>query len=295
MQPRHVSATVLGIAQDGGRPQAGCARQCCVDIHSDFSLHRSPVSLGLVGSDHSTHLFEATRKLASQFETWFDNDPEAGPLDTLWITHAHLGHVDGLGLFGREVMGASGLKLHCSNSFLQLMQATPAWNNLIQQGVFIPQVFSDKSIKPTIQSGFTITPIRVPHRDELSDTHAFLISGPSKRLLFLPDHDSWQETLTLHGCESIEEWFSKLSVDIALIDGTFWSLDEIPNRAAEEIPHPTVEETLQRLADKKIHDVRIIFFHLNHTNPLHRSNSKEYQKVIEAGWEVAHEGMTLQL
>ena len=78
MQPRPVVATVLGIAQDGGRPQAGCVRQCCVDIHSDFTLHRSPVSLGLVGSDHSTHLFEATRKLARQFETWFDNDPDCG-------------------------------------------------------------------------------------------------------------------------------------------------------------------------------------------------------------------------
>ena len=105
----------------------------------------------------------------------------------------------------------------------------------------------------------------------------------------------YQETLTLHGCESIEEWFSKLSVDIALIDGTFWSLDEIPNRAAEEIPHPTVEETLQRLDDKKIHDVRIIFFHLNHHlhHHLHLLFQLNHISLLHKHLVLFHQGLFL--
>ena len=52
-----------------------------------------------------------------------------------------------------------------------------------------------KSYNPTPECGFSIKPIQVPHRAELSDMHAFLIQGPQNNLLFLPDHDSWETGL----------------------------------------------------------------------------------------------------
>ena len=36
---------------------------------------------------------------------------------------------------------------------------------------------------------------KVPHRDELSDTHAIIVRGKTKSILFLSDHDTWRETL----------------------------------------------------------------------------------------------------
>ena len=53
--------------------------------------------------------------------------------------------------------------------------------------------------------------------------HAFLIKGPNKNLLFLPDHDSWESTLKHVNKTEILEWFYDENIDIALIDGTFWS------------------------------------------------------------------------
>ena len=55
--------------------------------------------------------------------------------------------------------------------------------------------------------------------------------------------------------------------------------------------HPTVKETLQLIGERRTKIPRIIFIHLNHTNPLHDKDSKELFKVEEIGWEVGEEGM----
>ncbi|MDP6900031.1 MAG: MBL fold metallo-hydrolase [Candidatus Thalassarchaeaceae archaeon] len=286
---RSVTVTILGIAQDGGFPQPGCSRPCC----SGVIEKRSPVSLGIVGSDGSTHLFEASRDLARQFKIWYDADPQSGPLTSLSITHAHLGHVDGIGLFGREAMGASGLTLYCSQTFSTLIEKTPAWRQLKEQGVFIPQEWiSGIPFTPSIDCGFTITPIQVPHRDELTDTHALLVTGTKRKLLFMPDHDSWVETLS---GSDIRSWLRAMRVDIALIDGTFFSTEEIQHRNISEIPHPTVKESLERLGPKTSGDPEITFIHLNHTNPLLNENSEQSSIVSSLGWSVGQEGQKFDL
>ena len=56
-----------------------------------------------------------------------------------------------------------------------------------------------------------------------------------------------------------------MKVDIALVDATFFSADELPQRSMRNVPHPLVTDTVKRLAGVES-DVRLI--HLNHTNPL---------------------------
>ena len=207
--------TLLGIAQDGGRPQPGCTRPCCENLGSeDF---RSPVSLSIQTSAGKTILVEATRDLGRQLR--FIGNPS---VDHLILTHAHLGHVDGLGLFGRETMSARNIQLHCSPSMQSLVERTPAWNQLLKQNVFHFASF------PRIEiDDVAVEFHKVPHRDELSDTHAIIVRGKTKSILFLSDHDTWRETLDAYKCETIREFLTQLNVDIALLDGTFWSGDEL--------------------------------------------------------------------
>ena len=56
--------TLLGIAQDGGRPQPGCTRACCQGLTEQD--YRSPVSLGIKTNNGTTLLIEATRDLGRQ-------------------------------------------------------------------------------------------------------------------------------------------------------------------------------------------------------------------------------------
>lgn len=98
-----VEVTLLGIAQDGGRPQAGCTRPCCQSLTpSDAAF---PVALGITDGD-ANHLIEATRCLGQQLTIWGQTS-----IDNVFLTHAHFGHVDGLGLFGKETMNAKNVGL----------------------------------------------------------------------------------------------------------------------------------------------------------------------------------------
>ena len=270
--------TVLGIAQDGGRPQPGCQRPCCQDLSA--ADYRSPVSLGIKTENGTTILIEATRDLGRQLITFGESS-----IDHLFLTHAHLGHVDGLGLFGRETMSARGIPLHSSPSMQNLIKSTPAWALLLEQGVFDLTEIGHVEIDDVV-----IESIAIPHRAELSDMHAFVIRGKEHSVLFLPDHDSWDQTLSGHNASSIREWLDNLDITHALLDGTFWSGDELQGRDMSVVPHPTIQDSLARLGQKQTGDPEIFFTHLNHTNPAHQQGSAEYQNIVQLGWRVSVEG-----
>ena len=270
--------TVLGIAQDGGRPQPGCQRPCCQDLSA--ADYRSPVSLGIKTENGTTILIEATRDLGRQLITFGESS-----IDHLFLTHAHLGHVDGLGLFGRETMSARGIPLHSSPSMQNLIKSTPAWALLLEQGVFDLTEIGHVEIDDVVTES-----IAIPHRAELSDMHAFVIRGKEHSVLFLPDHDSWDQTLSAHNASSIREWLNNLDITHALLDGTFWSGDELQGRDMSVVPHPTIQDSLARLGQKQTGDPEIFFTHLNHTNPAHQQGSAEYQNIVQLGWRVSVEG-----
>jgi pyrroloquinoline quinone biosynthesis protein B len=89
------------------------------------------------------------------------------------------------------------------------------------------------------------------------------------------------------------------SCDAILVDGTFWSDAELSNnhagtplaRAIGHIPMSGKDGTLALLAG--IARPRKIFIHLNNTNPVLDPRSAEYKQVIDAGWEIGHDGWQL--
>jgi pyrroloquinoline quinone biosynthesis protein B len=80
------------------------------------------------------------------------------------------------------------------------------------------------------------------------------------------------------------------AVDVALVDGTFWSADEIGR--VEEVPHPTVRSSMATLADA---DTEVLFTHLNHTNPLVDPASDARERLESSGFRVAARGDVVEL
>ncbi len=275
------SVVVLGTAQDGGVPQAGCACPCCAAAASDPALRRHPVALGVTLSDGRRLLVEATKALSEQVWAWGRSEGLAAPIvpDMVALTHLHLGHVQGLGEFGTEVMGRSGVPL------------------LASEGV-VAELAHRRLLAPFVAVGLDAVDgvhfVRVPHRDEHGDTHALLFEGASRRLLFLPDHDTWAQTLDLHGEATVRAWLSAMKVDVALLDGTFWSGAELPGRDMSRIPHPTVQDTLARLGARVPGDPEVHFTHLNHSNPCLQAGA-ERQAVLDHGWGFASLGQRWDL
>ena len=179
---------LLGIAQDGGVPHAGCSCARCMAAHIEPSLRRHPVACGVRGSDGSLHLIEASRSLPDQMRLWATTLGAEGVArpDSVSLTHVHLGHIDGLGQFGDEVMGCSGLPLFASPSVLETLAKREALGPFSATEVVPMECFG-----PSEGCGFEMEFVPVPHRDEHADTHAVVIRGPSRSIL-----SSYQTTTT---------------------------------------------------------------------------------------------------
>ena len=97
------------------------------------------------------------------------------------------------------------------------------------------------------------------------------------------------------GQTSIRDWLNSLEVNFALIDGTFWSGDELDGRDMSQSPHPPISDTIGSLGRKEDGDPEVIFFHLNHTNPVIDPSSNECRELSSLGWSVGEQGTTFVL
>ena len=291
-----VSVTILGTAQDGGIPQAGCSCQRCLDAHRDLKLRKYPVSLGILGVDGTKHIIEITKNLSEQLVIWTPDKNELFIPETVSITHLHLGHIEGIGQLGKPVMGLREVDVYLS----------PNNKDIFDNRSDIVLMEDERNIRthsknfyhpfePKDGCGFSLQFIPIPHRSELGDNAAIIIKAEEKSILFMPDQDSWGDTLDYHSKDNIRDFLKMFDIDEALIDGTFWSMDELPRRDISKIPHPTIQETIQLLGRKRKGDPEISFLHLNHSNPVNDLGS-EQRKVVEGnGWKISEMGDVLKL
>ena len=291
METFTATLTILGTAQDGGIPQAGCGCENCSAAFENPEKSRFPVSLGVRDNSGGMHLIEVSRALPEQLKIWADACGLEKPVrpDSVLLTHAHLGHIEGIGQFGKEAMGCTDITLVSSDSVASILTT----RNLMQP---FSKVESD-SVNPPIfeKDGVRFEFIPVPHRDDVSDTHAILISGEKSRVLFLPDHDDWEDTLGSVGYSNPRDWFGSMNLTHVLLDATFWNGEELPGRDITKVPHPTVEDTLSRLQESENEGPEIILIHLNHTNPLNNSNSAQSQAIEAAGLTVGKRAWSIEL
>jgi pyrroloquinoline quinone biosynthesis protein B len=204
------------------------------------------------------------------------------------ITHAHAGHYTGLIQLGKEMMNAQKMPVVVLPRMATYLRNNGPWSQLVsQQNIEIHSIVPDSIYR--LSKNLSYQALLVPHRDEYSETAAFIIHGPTKKLLFVPDIDKWNKwrinILTL-----IKE------VDYALIDGTFFKNGELKNRDMSEIPHPFVTESLDLFRQLDLSDRnKIHFIHFNHTNPLVYDDPAALEIVVDTGMNIAREGLILGL
>ena len=275
---RNMEAIVLGIAQDGGVPHLGCRQKLCVEARRDPTKRRLVASLGVV--DHAAgrrFLVDATPDFPAQVERL------GGLPDAILLTHAHIGHYLGLAQLGREVLGARRIPVYCTARMADFLRENGPWKRLVAlENVEIREIAPgvEFELTPSLRA----TAIRVPHRDEDSDTVAYLLAGRERQILWLPDIDKW------------ERWDRRIedvvrgAPMLAFVDGTFYSADEIPGRSIRDIPHPLVPETVARFGGKApALPSRLLFVHLNHTNRL-LWDAAARRELEQKGFGIASEG-----
>ena len=276
---------ILGVAQDGGAPHAACEKSCCIHKWNDPTLHNKVSSIGIVDPiSNEVWMIDATPDFAEQLHLLTNNNSR--DLKGIFLTHAHIGHYTGLMHLGREVMGAKNTKVSVMPKMENFLRNNGPWSQLVKlENVSLTSLRDNKSVQ--LNSRLTITPFKVPHRDEFSETVGYRIDGPSKSLVFIPDIDKWSKW-HIDIIEVVE------NSDYSLLDGTFYDINELPGRDMSQIPHPFIIETMNLFKNSDKKD-SIYFIHLNHTNPALNKDSVEHKKVIYNGFNISEFGQILKL
>ena len=275
---------VLGIVQDAGYPHIGCEKDCCEQVSpGDYFVS----CLGLIDkTNNKRYLFDATPDIHNQINL-LEKFTNADLIDGIFLTHAHIGHYTGLMYLGREGLGGTNIMVYALKRMARFLTKNGPWDQLVKLNNISIQTISNKEFVKLSENIFVI-PIKVPHRDEYSEAVGYKIIGKSKKILFIPDIDKWDEWEK----SIIEE--VKL-VDYAFIDGTFYNGSEL-NRDMREIPHPSIEETLQLFSNQPIAERnKIYFIHINHTNPI-LTNKNGIKDMVEGlGFNIAKRGLKFKL
>lgn len=288
---------VLGTVQDGGMPQTGCDCSHCAAARKNPTLARYVTSLAIhMPKTGHVYLVDATPDLPAQIEKihTFRPHPEGktdrAPVDGVLLTHAHIGHYLGLAHFGFESLNTKEIPVWVSPRMAEYLKTNGPWSQLVGfRNIVLREFQPGKRFE--LEGGISVTPIQVPHRDEFSDTMAFVIRGPKKTLLYVPDTDSWRMW-----SRPLLAVLNEEKVDIALLDATFYSLEELPDRDVSKIKHPLITQSMDLLEPLvKAGKLRVYFTHMNHSNPALEKDGKAEKSIEARGFRVLGEGEEFEL
>ena len=286
-----VTVVVLGTVQDAGSPHIGCRKICCSSLWDKPDPTRKVVALGVYDPVSKKRiLIDATPEITSQVKTLASLGSGAASdiPESIFITHAHIGHYTGLMYLGREAINSKNVPVYVMPKMHQFLSSNGPWNQLINlKNIELKIIDHEQTLH--VSSSLSVTPFLVPHRGEYSETVGMLISGKNKKVLFIPDIDKWH----LWDKNIVEEI---KKVDYAFLDATFYDKTEVNNRNMSEIPHPFVVESLELFKDLPDKEkAKIHFLHFNHTNPLLDSGSIQSQEILSKGFKIAKFGYTFKL
>jgi pyrroloquinoline quinone biosynthesis protein B len=311
-----VKIKILGSAAGGGFPQWNCACGNCSALRAGKlrGQPRTQTQIAFSPDNLVWFLVGASPDLRSQILSAHELTPQAdilgpSPIGGVFLPSADLDSVMGL-LHLREfqsffVFSTAPVKYILTSEnriFKVLDRAVPPveWRVLSAKS----RLGCHLSERPGESPSFTCDtiPLGGSFPDYVSDefrrsnageeaTTGFLFEQNGKKVFIAPSLPEWEkEFQTVVTC-----------ADVVLIDGTFWSDQELvqtgrSNKTAREIGHLPLSGTdglLSRFPKDALG--RKILIHINNTNPILDEDSAEHRAVLEAGFEIAYDGMDIVL
>lgn len=292
---RFVKVRVLGSAAGGGVPQWNCHCQNCRAARKLPQLRRTQSSIAVSADNKNWVLFNASPDLRSQiadFPLPANNGKKlrSTAIAAVALTDGELDHVTGL-LSLRE---NKKLQLICSKTVRELLTSKfsllPVLKKYCEVRVFnFPAKIASLQIS-ALECG-SKSPPYAPRFKSPGLVVGLKIESAKKGLAYFPGLPA----ITIE----VEKFIA--GCDCLLVDGTFWSEREmvslgLSRRSAYDMGHVPIDGprgTLKWLQSLKI--PRKIYLHINNTNPVLKTNSRERKIVEQAGIEISHDGMDICL
>jgi pyrroloquinoline quinone biosynthesis protein B len=298
---------LLGTAAGGGVPQWNCACQlCALARQSPDRVTPRLQTQGALSSDGKRwFLINASPDLRFQIEANQElhpspdhgprGTPRSTPISGIVLTGADLDQVLGL-LLLREFQP---LAVYATSLVRRVVESNPFFKMLMR----VPNQLAWIEISPNtpfLLDEVTCTPIPLPGSLPLY-AREFDTGEPGQASLGLAFESDGRRIAYTPSLPAITDQWRALyeSCDSILVDGTFWSDDEL-NRTdshapfARQIGHlPIGGEDGAIALLRTVTRPRKVFLHINNTNPVLDRESAEYAFVRDAGWEVASDGWRL--
>ncbi|WP_035355846.1 pyrroloquinoline quinone biosynthesis protein PqqB [Edaphobacter aggregans] len=300
---------VLGAAAGGGLPQWNCACTNCVAARSCSPLvtPRSQSQLAVSGDGCSWYLVNASPDLRDQLlrnpklhphsEQGLRNTPISGVV----LTSADLDHTLGL-LLMREftpvsIYSTAGVRAVLStNPFFSMLDRVPGQS---QWGVL-------PTGTPIVLDGnLKVTMVRLPGKPPayVSDEWRKQLDSEDMTVGLILEATNGRRAAYFPALPALSKETLSLfeTCQVVLADGTFWSESELQSLqagtpSATEMGHiPIGGDTGSLRALSNLSHARSIYTHINNTNPVLDESSPQHRVVLEAGCEIAFDGMEINL
>ena len=300
---------VLGSAAGGGFPQWNCNCPNCDGLRRGRinARPRTQSSIAVTSDGASWVLFNASPDILSQFRDFPELQPARAIRDTavvgIVLIDSQIDHTTGL-LMLRE---GTPLRIYCTPSVREdLVTGNPLFCVLDHYcGVEWQRVNTDAHASFRVRGAdglvFRVVglvskaPPYSPHRDNPND-------GDNVGVL-VTDEATGKALFYAPGLGRMEAHLAPVfeHADCLLVDGTFWSEDEmirlgIADKRAQDmghLPQSGPGGMLEVLSPYR--RARKILIHINNTNPILNEDSPERARLSNAGIEVAHDGMEIVL
>jgi pyrroloquinoline quinone biosynthesis protein B len=299
---------VLGSAAGGGFPQWNCNCHNCHRIRRGEmnGTARTQSSIAVSTDNKNWLLFNASPDIRAQLEAFPAIQPQNGIRDTgikaVMLIDSQIDHTTGL-LMLRE---GKPLDIYCSQMVKQdLTTGFPLFTMLkdyctvnhhdipVDGRCFEIEQIAD--LRFYTQALKSKAPPYSPHRHDPhdGDNIGVIIEQIStgKKVFYSPGLGEIEP----HVMDAMQ------TVDCLLVDGTFWTDDEmvtqgISHKKAREIGHlPQSGAGGMIEVLNGVQKARKILIHINNTNPILDNDSPERKTLDAAGIEVAFDGMEIEL
>ena len=305
---------MLGAAAGGGYPQWNCNHPNSRRARSGdpAARPRTQSSIAVSADGERWVIFNASPDLRQQIN---DNpvlqprhELRSSPINAVVLTNADVDHIAGL-LNLRE---SQPLELYGTRRGLDVLAANPVFNVLNPEFVARHPLTLDEPVAIRCPggepSGITVVPFAVPGKVALwlEDPQ----SGPDfgtveEDTIALDVRDAGGETRFYYmpACARMTDALAERLRGAAMVffDGTLWRDDEMIRsgvgvKTGRRMGHMSVSGDDGTLAAfEPLGVARKIFIHINTTNPMLLDDSEERAEVTARGWEVAFDGMEIEL
>jgi pyrroloquinoline quinone biosynthesis protein B len=295
---------VLGAAAGGGFPQWNCGCPNCRDVRSG-ALGAEPLTqecVAVSGDGERWLLLNASPEIRSQIESCPElhpRGPRHSPIAAIVLTNGDLDHCLGLlslreshplVVFATERVRLGFTECNVLYRTLQRFPGQVTWRAL-------------EAGREADIAGLGVEALPAPGKPPIHLEGSGEPDPGDNIGLLIHDRRTGKRLAYFSAAAALTPAMSAAfdRADCVFFDGTFWASDELialglGDKRAEQMAHlPVGGEGGSLRALAAVRTPKRVYIHINNTNPLLRPRSSERKQAEAAGWEIAHDGMEVNL